>query len=295
LPGKPLSLPGRERRGNLLDKASVMDHIRVRLRILLITFLILLILGILGFMAVEKISLTDAVYFTIVTVTTVGYGDIHPATQLGKVLAIFLIVLGVGTFLGIVANATEMMLSRRERQSRMEKLNMVIGVFFTEVGTRLLTVFSDHDPDLEKIRKDLIVTDDWTDEDFFRVHQHLKQFDYTVDARKMSLGDLRGFLLSKRDFVVRLFENPMLLEHGSFPDLLRAVLHLTEELACRQSLGDLPDKDRDHLAGDIKRAYGQLVDAWLDYMKHLKDNYPYLFSLAMRTNPFDEKASPVVK
>jgi hypothetical protein len=30
-------------------------------------------------------------------------------------------------------------------------------------------------------------------------------------------------------------------------------------------------------------------------MKHLKDNYPYLFSLAMRTNPFDHEASPVVK
>lgn len=272
-----------------------MDHLRVRLRILLITFLILLILGILGFMAVERISLTDAVYFTIVTVATVGYGDIHPATQLGKVLAIFLIVLGVGTFLGIIANATEMMLSRRERESRIEKLNMVIGVFFTEVGTRLLTIFSDHDPDLEKIRKDLVVTDQWTDEDFLRVHRHLQRFDYTVDARKIDLEDLRGFLLSKRDFLVRLFENPMLLEHGSFPDLLRAVLHLTEELACRKSLDELPDKDRDHLGGDIKRAYGQLVNAWLDYMKHLKDNYPYLFSLAMRTNPFDEKASPVVK
>lgn len=272
-----------------------MDHIRVRLRILLITFLILLILGILGFMAAEKTSLTDAVYFTIVTVATVGYGDIHPTTGPGKVLAIFLIVLGVGTFLGIIANATEMMLSRRERHSRMEKLNMVIGVFFTEAGTRLLTIFSNHDPDLEKIREDLVVTDNWTDEDFLRVHQHLKQFDYSVDARKMDLEDLRGFLLSKRDFLVRLFENPMLLEHGSFAELLRAVLHLTEELASRGELSGLPGSDLEHLAGDIKRAYGRLVDEWLDYMKHLKDSFPYLFSLAMRTNPFDREASPIVR
>jgi hypothetical protein len=33
---------------------------------------------------------------------------------------------------------------------------------------------------------------------------------------------------------------------------------------------------------------------WLEYMEHLKDNYPYLFSLAMRVNPFDKTASPVV-
>jgi hypothetical protein len=45
---------------------------------------------------------------------------------------------------------------------------------------------------------------------------------------------------------------------------------------------------------DIKRAYGLLVDQWLVYMKHLKDNYPYLFSLAMRVNPFLQEPSPVV-
>ncbi|MBA7569274.1 hypothetical protein ES708_11013 [subsurface metagenome] len=33
------------------------------------------------------------------------------------------------------------------------------------------------------------------------------------------------------------------------------------------------------------------ISEWLDYMKHLKNNYPYLFSLAMRTNPFDANAS----
>jgi hypothetical protein len=36
------------------------------------------------------------------------------------------------------------------------------------------------------------------------------------------------------------------------------------------------------------------VHQWLDYLRYLKTNYPYLFSLAIRTNPFDEKASPVV-
>jgi hypothetical protein len=36
------------------------------------------------------------------------------------------------------------------------------------------------------------------------------------------------------------------------------------------------------------------VSGWLDYVRHLKDGYPYLFSLAMRTNPLDETASPVV-
>ena len=49
------------------------------------------------------------------------------------------------------------------------------------------------------------------------------------------------------------------------------------------------------LAADISRAYTLLVHQWLDHMKYLYHHYPYLFSLAMRTNPFDKEASPIVK
>lgn len=38
-----------------------------------------------------------------------------------------------------------------------------------------------------------------------------------------------------------------------------------------------------------------LVMEWMANMRYLNSNYPYLFSLAMRTNPFDENASVVVK
>jgi hypothetical protein len=254
-----------------------------------------MVLGTIGFMRIEKISFADAFYFSIVTIATVGYGDIHPATQAGKILAIVLIVMGVGTFLGMVANATEIMLNRREKESRLKKLNMVIGVFFSEVGTRLIMTFCDHDPSMDKISQDLIVTGHWTQQDFSRVSKSLKNYDYGVEIQKVNLGDLRSFLLNKRGFLVGLLENPVLLEHESFTELLRAVFHLAEELGHRDDVSHLPHADMDHLANDIKRAYQRLVDQWLDYMKYLKDNYPYLFSLAMRTNPFDQKASAIVE
>ena len=90
-------------------------------------------------------------------------------------------------------------------------------------------------------------------------------------------------------------ENPNLLEHESFTNLLWSVFHLTEELIHRRNLKDLPESDYQHLAGDIKRVYHLLILEWLDYMKHLKNNYPYLFSLAIRTNPFDDNACVEVK
>lgn len=187
------------------------------------------------------------------------------------------------------------LLITREKRSIMKKLNMVIGTFFSEVGNRLLIYFSDFDPKLEQIRKDLMVSEDWTEKEFTRISRILKNYDYEVEIHKIDLEQLRNFLMEKRNFLVRLMENPILLEHESFTELLLAVFHLTEELEARENILALPDTDIEHLSGDIKRAYVQFVHNWLDYMNHLKDNYPYLFSLAMRTNPFNQESSPIVR
>jgi hypothetical protein len=63
----------------------------------------------------------------------------------------------------------------------------------------------------------------------------------------------------------------------------------------KSSIKQLSKNDCNHIAGDIKRAYNLLVFGWLSYMKYLKDNYPYLFSLAIRLNPFDENATAEIK
>jgi hypothetical protein len=259
-----------------------------------VVLLVVLVLGILGLMIIEDLSLADALYFTIVTVATVGYGDIHPATTAGKILALVLIITGVGTFLGVVANATEIMLNRREKKARIEKLNMVASLFFSEIGNRLLTYFVELDPQAASLRKELVITNDWSAADFLKVSQLLKNHKYNIDIEKIPQEELRTFFAGKVDLLLRLLENPALLERESFTETLRAVFHFRDELLLRQDISQLPESDRKHLAGDMKRAYKLLAYQWMDYMKHLKDNYPYLFSLAMRTNPFDLSASPIV-
>ena len=187
------------------------------------------------------------------------------------------------------------LLSEREKRAKLEKLNMVIGVFFSEVGTDLLVYLSNADPKLEKIRKDLIVKNNWSEQEFKNVNNSLNKYEYAIEIIKVDLSDLRSHLIEKRNFLIRLMENPLLFEHESFTGLLMGVFHLTEELQNREDIVNLPPSDYQHLTGDIKRVYGLLVKQWLDYMKHLKSNYPYLFSLAMRTNPFDKEASIIVR
>ena len=98
-------------------------------------------------------------------------------------------------------------------------------------------------------------------------------------------------MISKRQFLLALLGNPNLLEHEKFTELLWAVFHLTDELSHRKSMEHLPPSDYEHLSGDIRRAYSLLVREWLSHLEHLKASYPYLFSLAVRTNPFDPNAS----
>jgi hypothetical protein len=94
--------------------------------------------------------------------------------------------------------------------------------------------------------------------------------------------------------MISLLANQALLEHETFTDLLWALTHLGEELAARTGLDALPEPDERHLAGDITRAYALLGAEWLSYLEHLQRAYPFLFSLAVRTNPLDPDASPVV-
>jgi hypothetical protein len=187
------------------------------------------------------------------------------------------------------------LLSSMEKRSRLEKLNMVIGVFFSEMGTDLLAYFSKLDPELESIRSDMVVTTRWSDEEFSRVISRQKGSRYSVEVKEEDLEYLRDALSKERDFLLALIENPTLLEHESFTDLLLSIFHLSEELARRPSLKGLPRSDLTHLKVDTERIYKLLVHEWLEYMRYLKVNYPYLFHLAMRTNPFDKAASTVIQ
>ena len=183
------------------------------------------------------------------------------------------------------------LLSNRERRAILQKLNMVIGAFFTRMGSDLLRFCSGFDANDNKVAKHLVIEQDWSPAHFLKIRKVMESHDYEINATTGDLKGLKNLLLEHSDFVLRLLENQNLLEHESFTELLWAVSHLSEELSHRKNLEGLTGKDVEHLAGDIRRAYRILIREWLSYMEHLMSEYPYLFSLALRTNPFDPEAS----
>jgi len=144
------------------------------------------------------------------------------------------------------------LLNKREKMALLKKMNMVIGVFFSELGRSLLESFKGFDSKAGDLGKVLLQAAGWTEKDFSEAAARCRAHEPGIELRTGDLEQLRSFLLAKRDF-------------------LR------------------------HIVGDINRAYALLLVQWLAYLAHLKSDYPYLYSLAVRMNPFDPAASPGIR
>ncbi len=70
--------------------------------------------GTIAFHFVEGWDWLDSLYYCVVTMATVGYGDFHPITPLGKVLAMIYIVLGLGVLVGFAQQLLSHMISDME-------------------------------------------------------------------------------------------------------------------------------------------------------------------------------------
>jgi len=190
----------------------------------------------------------------------------------------------------VVSLIVNRVLADRERRALLHKLNMVIGAFFSEVGTELLGRLRSFDASFDRTRPHLVFRPGWTAEHYRQAEDAIRALQPDIELPRGDIEGLHAFFADRRGFLLGLLENPNLLEHDAFTDLLWAVFHLAEELAARESLTALTGPDRTHLELDIQRAYTRLLCEWLEHVRHLQEDYPYLFSFASRTNPFDPEA-----
>ena len=186
------------------------------------------------------------------------------------------------------------LLTIHERSALKRKMNMLSGAFFSEMGSDLLNILQQSavmDPAQSSV---LAVHKDWSKKDFDRACKAVDRIDIKVEAGPETLETIKKLLNEKRQYLLLMLGSPNLMEHESFSNMLWATLHLADELSRRPDIHALPRSDISHLKNDARRAYLKLLAEWFSHLKHLKAAYPYLFSLEMRTNPFDPESSVVI-
>lgn len=87
-----------------------MRRVRRRLLRIAIAIALTLAMGTVGFTVVEHWPLFDSFYMTLITITTVGYEEIHPLSQGGRIFNSFLILFGVSTMFFAIGGMTQIII-----------------------------------------------------------------------------------------------------------------------------------------------------------------------------------------
>lgn len=189
----------------------------------------------------------------------------------------------------------ETILEENAKKEKLRKLNVVLNAYFIETGTNTLHFLSRFDMNINNTKEIVCFSSAWTHNDFTKAKAKIKHTEYNIDCKLYNLYELKTYLLENKAYMLSMFQNPNLLEHDDFTDMLWAIFHIMDELVSRGSFEKLPDADYAHINLDIKRAYTSLLIEWISYNMHLKAEYPYLFSLAERKLPFKENSSVIIK
>lgn len=116
------------------------------LTILLVAYLLLSVIGATGYSIIEGWSWTDSLYMTVITISTVGFGEIHPLSQAGRIFTSFLIVAGVVATAYVVSTVADFIVAgefrghlwRKRMQDRIGKLrNHYIVCGYGRVGEQV--------------------------------------------------------------------------------------------------------------------------------------------------------------
>jgi voltage-gated potassium channel len=121
-----------------------------RLLLAIYAFIIIVAIGVIGYMIIEGWSFLDAIYMTITTITTVGFKEVYPLSDAGRIFSIFLIIGGVGGALYILTTImghfieAQFDLGRRRMKNKIAKLkNHYILCGYGRVGEAIALTFSE--------------------------------------------------------------------------------------------------------------------------------------------------------
>ncbi|MDD5447843.1 MAG: potassium channel family protein, partial [Actinomycetota bacterium] len=83
------------------------------LRMAIFAFVILALVSTIGYMIIEDLNFMDAFYMTVITISTVGYSEVHPLSSGGRVFTTFIIVISLAVVVYLTTSVVELLLEGR--------------------------------------------------------------------------------------------------------------------------------------------------------------------------------------
>lgn len=177
----------------------------------------------------------------------------------------------------VVTIILEKLIDYRSKKERIEKLNMLIGIFFTEIGGKLMHYI---------ILSDKNTNDcNFNFEDLEYIKTILANHDYNINIDEIDLNSIKSLLVENNNLLINLISNENLLQNQTFTDLIMSIIHLRDEILFFES-DKLEEVNKNHLENDILRVYKNITIQWVLYLEYLKKFYPFLYNNAIRVNPF---------
>ncbi len=139
-----------------------MTGIKKKLFLSVLLLIFINAFGVIGYMIIEGWNFRDSLFMTVITITTVGYGEVHDLTPAGEIFTIILLVVGVGIILYLLGTEAKLLLEgeledligrkRLERKIRDLKDHYII-CGFGRMGKTIAKEFSSSDIDILIIEK----------------------------------------------------------------------------------------------------------------------------------------------
>ena len=130
-----------------------MEHPLLRFRLAAILLVIVIAVGVTGYTLINRWNLLDSFYMVTITISTVGYTEVHPQSQAGRLFTSGLIVVGVATMLygfGVFAETlADNAFGRYRRERRLQRdldhlRDHYIICGYGRIGTQIVAEFEDH-------------------------------------------------------------------------------------------------------------------------------------------------------
>jgi voltage-gated potassium channel len=147
-----------------------MTGIRKRLFLSLLLIIFINAFGVIGYMIIEGWNFRDSLFMTVITITTVGYAEVHDLTPAGEIFTIVLLIVGVGIILYLLGTAAKLLLEgeledligRKRLEKKISELKdhyiicgfgrmgKTIAKEFSSRGIDILIIEKNSVPDIEK-------------------------------------------------------------------------------------------------------------------------------------------------